>query len=230
MIGIAILCITLLVPDSLIVIQTLPPYYALLFHGGSLPCPIGVGIIGGLTLQCLINLSTTCFFVSIIFAFPTGDICPIPMDTTFIVDTSNCDDESNWNRLLYFLQTLVTFFNVSPSGGRIAIISYGTDAKVVIKFNTLSGDLLTSAEAIRRVGLLQCLGGGLRRIDKALDLASKEVLVSAGGVRDISRVKKRIVHTRAVLVIVFSVHHFFKIKYEAVKAQVPPGCQGWLGT
>lgn len=153
-------------------------------------------------------LTTRCFCFHF-FAFPAGDICPIPMDTTFIVDSSNCDDRSNWNRLLYFLQILVTYFNVSPSGGRIAIISYSTDAKVVLKFNTLSGNLLTSAEAIRQVGLLQCQGGGLRRIDKALDLADKEVLVPAGGVRDISRVKKRIVHNRTILVVVFSVHHFF---------------------
>jgi len=61
MIAIALLCITLLVPDSAIVIQTLPPYYALLFNGGSLPCPIGVGIIGGLSLPCLLNLSKRCF-------------------------------------------------------------------------------------------------------------------------------------------------------------------------
>lgn len=153
-------------------------------------------------------LTTRCFCFHF-FAFPAGDICPILMDTTFIVDSSNCDDRSNWNRLLYFLQILVTYFNVSPSGGRIAIISYSTDAKVVLKFNTLSGNLLTSAEAIRQVGLLQCQGGGLRRIDKALDLADKEVLVPAGGVRDISRVKKRIVHNRTILVVVFSAHHFF---------------------
>ena len=110
------------------------------------------------------------------------------MDTTFIIDASLCDSDSNWNRLLYFIQTLVSFFNVSPSGGRIALITFGTDARVAFKFNTLTGNLLNAAEVNRRVGLLQCQGG-FRRIDKALELAEKEVLTPAGGIRDISRVR-----------------------------------------
>ena len=109
------------------------------------------------------------------------------MDTTFIIDSSDCDDRSNWNRLLYFVQTLVTYFNVSPSGGRIALIQFSTGANVVLKFSKLTGSLLNYAEVNRRVGLLQCQGG-FRRIDKALDLVEKEVLTPAGGVRDISRV------------------------------------------
>ena len=113
------------------------------------------------------------------------------MDTTFIIDSSVCDESGNWNRLLKFVQTLVTFFNVSPSGGRIALIPYGTGANVVLKFNTLTGSLLNGEEVNRRVSLLQCQRG-FRRIDKALDLADKEVLTSAGGMRDISRVKEEI--------------------------------------
>ena len=115
------------------------------------------------------------------------------MDTTFIIDSSLCDDSSDWNRLLYFVQTLVTYFNVSPSVGRIALISFSTDANVVLKFNTLTGSLLNAEEVNKRVGILQCQGG-FRRIDKALDLADKEVLTSAGGVRDISRVIDKFIY------------------------------------
>ena len=110
------------------------------------------------------------------------------MDTTFIIDSSLCDDNGNWNRLLKFVQTLVTFYDVSPSGGRIALIPFGTNANVVLKFNTLTGSLLNGAEVNRRISLLQCQSG-FRRIDKALDLAYKEVLATAGGMRDVSRVK-----------------------------------------
>lgn len=124
--------------------------------------------------------------------FSTEEVCPIPMDTTFIIDSSLCGDSSNWNRLLYFVQTLVTFFNVSPSGGRIAIITFNSNARVILKFNTLNGNILNSEEVNKRVSLLQCQGG-FRRIDKALELADKDVLTSAGGVRDISRVSKMLV-------------------------------------
>ena len=110
------------------------------------------------------------------------------MDTTFIIDSSFCDGNGDWNRLLKFVQTLVTFYDVSTPGGRIAVIPYSTDARVVLKFNTLTGNLLNGAEVNRRISLLQCQSG-LRRIDKALDLAYKEVLTTAGGMRDVSRVK-----------------------------------------
>lgn len=109
------------------------------------------------------------------------------MDTTFIIDSSLCDSDSNWNRILYFVQTLVNYFNVSSSGGRIALVTFSTDAQVVLKFNNLTGNLLNGDEVNRRVGLLQC-SGGFRRIDKALDIVDKEIFASSGGVRDISRV------------------------------------------
>ena len=109
------------------------------------------------------------------------------MDTTFVIDASVCDDLGNWNRVLKFVQTLVTFYNVSPSGGRIALISFSTNATVALKFNSLTGSLLNDDEVNRRVGLLECQGGS-RRIDKALELVEKEVLTPAGGMRNISRV------------------------------------------
>lgn len=89
--------------------------------------------------------------------------------------------------MLNFIQTLVNFFDVSPAGGRIALLQYSTNANVVLKFNTLTGRLLNGAEVVRKVGRLQCQEG-LRRIDKALELADKEILTSAGGTRNISRV------------------------------------------
>lgn len=111
------------------------------------------------------------------------------MDTTFIIDSSLCDDASSWNRLLYFVQTLISFFNVSSSGGRIALIEFSTEANVVLRFNTLTGSLLNDAEVNKRVGSLQCQSG-FRRIDKALELADNDVLKTAGGMRDVSRVKE----------------------------------------
>ena len=122
------------------------------------------------------------------------------METTFIIDSSVCGSDSDWNRLLYFVQTLVSFFNVSPnpSGGRIALIPYATDASVALKFNTLTGSRLSEAEVNRQIGLLKCQGG-FRRIDKALDLADKEVLTPAGGVRDISKVKASRIHFFSIL-------------------------------
>ena len=130
-----------------------------------------------------IGITCTMYFFSL-----AEDVCPIPMDTTFVIDSSVCDDPDNWNRVLKFVKTLVTFFDVSKPIGRIALIPFSTDAEVVLKFNTLTGSLLNGEEVNRRVGLLLCQGGS-RRIDKALDLADKEVLTQAGGMRGVSRVR-----------------------------------------
>lgn len=117
-----------------------------------------------------------------------AETCPIPMDTTFIIDASVCDKSENWNRVLNFVQTLVTYFDVSKPVGRIALIPFSTDAKVVLKFNSLSGDLLNGKEVNKRVSALQCQGGS-RRIDKALELAAKEVVTTENGLRaGVSRV------------------------------------------
>ena len=110
------------------------------------------------------------------------------MDATIIIDSSGCVSRRNWVHLLNFVQTLVSFFNVSPAGGRIALIQYSTDANVVLKFNTLTGNLLNGAEVTRQIGRLQCLRGS-RRADKGLELADKEVLTPAAGLRNITRVR-----------------------------------------
>ena len=110
------------------------------------------------------------------------------MDTTFIIDASVCDKSENWNRVLNFVQTLVTYFDVSKPVGRIALIPFSTDAKVVLKLNSLSGELLNGKEVNKRVSALQCQGGS-RRIDKALELAAKEVVTTENGLRaGVSRV------------------------------------------
>ena len=86
-----------------------------------------------------------------------------------------------------FVQALVSHFGASPSGSHFALIPYSTDPKLVLKFNTLTGSQLSVSEVNSRVAALRCQGGS-NRIDKALDLADKEVLTYPAGMRDVSRV------------------------------------------
>ena len=110
------------------------------------------------------------------------------MDTTFIIGSSGtaCSG-NNWNRVLSFVQTLVRYFGVSPSGSHIALIRYSSDPEVALKLNTLTGSRLSVSEVNRRVARLVCRPG-FNRIDKAMDLADKEVLTSPAGMRDVPRV------------------------------------------
>lgn len=109
------------------------------------------------------------------------------MDITFVIDASMCDDLDNWNRILKFVETLVNFFNVAPAMGRVSLVIFSTDANMVLKFNSLNGNLLNSEEVSKRVTALRCEKGS-RRIDKALDLVDKQVLTQENGMRDVSRV------------------------------------------
>ena len=110
------------------------------------------------------------------------------MDTTFIVGSSGtaCSG-SNWNRVLSFVQTLVRYFGVSPSGSHIALIRYSSDPELILKFNSLTGSQLSVSEVNGQVARLACRSG-FNRIDKAMDLADKEVLTSTAGMRDVPRV------------------------------------------
>ena len=109
------------------------------------------------------------------------------MDTTFVIDSSVCDVADNWNSVVNFVKTLVRYFDVSVPIGRIALVPFSTEAQVVLKFNTLAGNRLDGEEVNRRVSLLKCQGGS-RRIDKALDLACKDVVTTEGGLRNVSKV------------------------------------------
>ena len=110
------------------------------------------------------------------------------MDTTFIVGSSGtaCSG-SNWNRVLSFVQTLVRYFGVSSSGSHIALIRYSSDPELILKFNSLTGSRLSVSEVNGQVARLACRPG-FNRIDKAMDLADKEVLTSTAGMRDVPRV------------------------------------------
>ncbi|XP_022806051.1 uncharacterized protein LOC111343164 [Stylophora pistillata] len=115
-----------------------------------------------------------------------GGICPIPMDVTFIIDSSGSLGRRNWLLLLSFVQSIVRLFGVSSSGTHVALIPFSTDARVVLKFNTLTGSLLSVAEVNRQVAGLRWQRG-FTRIDKAMELADKEVLTYAAGMRNVPR-------------------------------------------
>lgn len=110
------------------------------------------------------------------------------MDVTFIIDSSGSLGRRNWLLVLSFVQSIVRLFGVSPSGTHVALIPFSTDAKVVLKFNTLSGSLLNVAEVNRQVAGLRWQRG-FTWIDKAMELADKEVLTYAAGMRNVPRVK-----------------------------------------
>ena len=104
------------------------------------------------------------------------------MDLAFLIDSSGSISRRNWKKLLQFIKNTIEAFNISPSGSHIASVSYSSNAKVDFKFNTLTGTRLTVQELHKMVDKIKHQRG-FTYIDRALQLADKEIFSDKGGMR-----------------------------------------------
>ena len=87
-----------------------------------------------------------------------------------------------------FLERLVNEFDISETGTHIALIGYSTTASVVLKFNDLVEGKLNAVNVKRYIQNVPHTRG-FTYIDKALNLADKEVFNEKNGMRkDVSQV------------------------------------------
>lgn len=79
-------------------------------------------------------------------------------------------------------------FDVSETGTHVALVEYSTEASVQLRFNDFSGGQLNAVNVKRRIQKLPHTRG-YTYIDKALNLADKEIFSAKGGMRqDVSKV------------------------------------------
>ena len=133
----------------------------------------------------LIHLSFQHNFIFISFPF-TGEACKAVVDVAFLLDSSGSISRRNWKLLLDFLRDSIEAFDVTASGSHVASISYSSRAVVNFRFNTLTGDKLTSAELIKEVDKVKHQRG-YTYIDRALLLADEEIFTERGGMRQAVR-------------------------------------------
>ena len=121
--------------------------------------------------------------------FSTADCESGKFDFAIIVDSSGSIGRRNWRLMKAFLKKLPDEFKVSPSGTQVATIAYSSKAQVVFKFNTLQGSRLNADEVKKLLDKIPHLRG-LTYIDKAVQLADKEVFVVESGMRrDVTKVQ-----------------------------------------
>ena len=72
------------------------------------------------------------------------------------------------------------FFNASLNGSHVGVISYGTEAEVVMDFNTFQGDTFSPETVEQQINDMQPKGGH-RFIDKALKMANERLFTSEAG-------------------------------------------------
>lgn len=104
------------------------------------------------------------------------------MDLAFLIDSSGSISGRNWRLLKAFIKDAIDAFDVSPKGTHIASVSYSSRPVVDYRFNTLIGDKLNGPGLHKFVDKIRHQRG-FTYIDRALELANKEIFSDKGGMR-----------------------------------------------
>ena len=119
--------------------------------------------------------------------------CPFKLDLAFIVDTSDSINANDFDQVKQFMTETIGRMEIGPTGNHIAAISFGNNAEIFIRFDTVTGANLTRRNLINRFANFP-KNGGLTRIDLALLLAETDVFTAANGMRTDSDIRKVTYH------------------------------------
>lgn len=130
-------------------------------------------------------------FAFVIIFLIRSEGCPVPLDFALIVDTSGSISRRNFKRLLDFIEEMMDGFDISEDGTHIAIVEYSTNPSVQVMFDDFSGAALNAANLKRKVRKIPHTRGKTY-IDKALEMANRDVFTAEGGMRpDVLKVRKK---------------------------------------
>lgn len=104
--------------------------------------------------------------------------CPTPVDIAFLLDSSGSIGEPNYRKMKDFVKAVANTFIIRSGKTLAALILYGDTATTAIRFS----DHASNVDFNAAVDVLPYLGGETR-IDKALQLASTELLTERSGAR-----------------------------------------------
>lgn len=132
------------------------------------------------SLYCSISLI---FGLWTLHFFSLDKECSPLLDIAFIIDSSGSIGRMNWERTKRFVKAVISKLEVSPSAAHVAAISYSTNPRVVLRFNSFQGTL-----QVNQVFDDMRWERGYTYTDKALLLADSELFQTSYGMR--SNVKK----------------------------------------
>ncbi|XP_048581312.1 uncharacterized protein LOC5512067 isoform X7 [Nematostella vectensis] len=113
---------------------------------------------------------------------PCPEPCNPAIDMALLVDSSDSIGADGWIKMKNYLTSMLREFDISENRTRLGIIVYSSDAKVIMKFNTLKGKDLSLQGVSSLIKQIEWQRG-LTFIDKALMLADKELFTAAAGMR-----------------------------------------------
>ena len=135
----------------------------------------------GWLLKRVFPLEGLTFILFFIFVL----VCNIPVDLGFLVDGSGSIEyqgKGNFARMLNFIKSIVSFFQVSQGNSRIGFVLFSSRAIPIFGFKRYS----SKAKILRAIGRIRYPRGGTR-IGKALDF-TRSYLFKGRSVRGRKRV------------------------------------------
>ena len=95
-----------------------------------------------------------------------------------MLDSNSNMSENVWRRLKQFVKSLVSKFEVGEDKAQVAAIAFGTEAVVVFRFsdNKTKDNIVQSFDELKQ-------HGSFRYIDRALELANKDLFTEQSGMR-----------------------------------------------
>ena len=88
----------------------------------------------------------------------------------------------NITQISTFTTSIIDELDISPSGVRVALITYGENAKIALKFNDLQDKQDSRDELKRFISTLPAMSG-TPRIDRALQAAERKLFTTEAGSR-----------------------------------------------
>ena len=88
-----------------------------------------------------------------------------------------------------FLKAIIQEFEIGPEAAHVALVSYSSRPRAILKFNDLSGKFLTQANIFKRIENMPHQRG-FTYIDRALRMAEREIFITMNGMRsqDVAKV------------------------------------------
>ncbi|XP_073236997.1 collagen alpha-3(VI) chain-like [Porites lutea] len=105
--------------------------------------------------------------------------CINPVDVAFLVDSSGSLEEEGFNKQKEFIKAVAATLDISPFHSQIGVITYSDRASVEIKLSDHQHqeDLINAVESMKYIGRTT-------RIDKAVAIATKELMTPGAGRRE----------------------------------------------
>ena len=104
------------------------------------------------------------------------------MDLAIALDSSDTENEQNWQTLLEFSAAFLDAFTISAHRTHVGLIVFSTHADVPLYFNTLREENLTT-EGVKKIIYGLKPKGGVIRLDRALLGAEEELFSEENGMR-----------------------------------------------